>query len=415
MRYPFSVNNPSVLVGILLVLAHPAVAAAPKEPWYTKTVSAFEHASYIDAKNFAVAVPALRAEFAELTLKLLGGNVHVPFGDPVFDDVTLVSPFFALFQEGARGKWVLGIKSCAGSHPCIAAPLKPVNRAEAAALIVRAFGVTTGPSTPEFTDNLKDQWYTGYLTTAASRCILQGDDAKAPGGKKRVRPGDSMNRAEMLSMLQRAMQKLTFPECAMTSAPLPAAKKELTLVVDPLSLLQTSSSSVSSSAVSASASASSSRSTTTTVLTSSAASAVTSLTSFTSSTSSPSISVPSVSSVPSITSSSSAVFDFSFPSISSASSLSANTPASTQDSGYPDLLARFQQYIAQFSDLIARARSADSPTALQLLTVLRTEIDLLNQLYQYVIFAKSRPLTASEWSAVNALETNIRSGFAGVR
>ena len=371
-------------IAFAVILPHVALAAASKTAWYDKTVSAFTDAGYVDGGTFAPATQALRAEFVEMTLRLLGGKIHVPFGEPVFDDANLESPFFASFQEGGRGKWVTGVGNCAGSHPCQAAPLKSVNRAEAAALIIRAFGITATSPAPTFSDNLRDQWYTDFIATAASRCILQGDS-----GKNRVRPGDPMNRAEMLAMLKRAMNPLDYPHCATESdVPLPLAQKEFSIVMNPIA------SSMSSSASSAVTRASSSSPV------SSAAALSSSFSSAASSSHSSSLAQRS--------STSSSEVESSSPSSSSLPSSSAQT----QDPHYTDLLTRFQQYIADYSSLLARARSADGDSAVQLLTVLRSQIDLLNQLYPFVEIAKSRVLSGSESSSVASLQNRIETGFA---
>lgn len=385
-----------VAVGIIVCSTGSSVTplATASEPWYQRTLAAFVDAGYLTDATFIPGGTALRSEFVELTLKLLGGKVHVPFGDPVFDDVGLASPSFAVFQEGARGGWIMGHGSCIGTHPCLAAPRAPVNRAEASALIMRAFALAPGSASPAFTDNLPGQWYTDLIDRAASRCILQGDiDPEAPEEPRTVRPGDPMNGVEMLAMLQRAMQTLTYPDCSAASTPLPPAPRDFILIQSPLTLGQTSSASTST-GISASASAGASPPP-------------------------PSESAPTIRyiTVPSPAppgnvsgAASSPLFFFDFPLLSGASS-AGSAAGVTQDPGYPDLLARFQQYITQFLDLIGRARAVDSAAALRLLTALRTQIDLLNQFYPYVVSAKSRPLTGAEWAAVEFLETSLKNGF----
>lgn len=359
---------------------------AAAEPWYQRTLAAFVDAGYLADATFIPGGTALRSEFIELTLKLLGGKVHVPFGDPVFDDVGLASPYFAVFQEGARGGWIMGHGSCIGTHPCEAAPRAPVNRAEASALIMRAFALTPGTESPTFVDNLPGQWYTDLIDRAASRCILQGDiDPQAPEAPRTVRPGDPMNGVEMLAMLHRAQQTLTYPNCSAASTPLPPAPRDFLLIQSPVTPGQTSPASASTGA----------------------------------SPPSPSESAPAIRYItlpspgPSGNASgaaSSPLFFFDFPLLSGTSS-AGGAAGVTQDPGYPDLLARFQQYITQFLDLIGRARAVDSAAALRLLTALRTQIDLLNQFYPFVVSAKSRPLTGAEWAAVEFLETSLKNGF----
>ena len=94
----------SLLATAALLFANTAAAKTAKEPWYAKTVAALTDAGYVDAGNkLPPAEPTSRGAFVELTLKLLGGTVRVPFTDAVFDDIGLESPWFVIFQEGARG------------------------------------------------------------------------------------------------------------------------------------------------------------------------------------------------------------------------------------------------------------------------------------------------------------------------
>lgn len=355
------------------------VAAAGKESWYTKTVAVFADAGYADESSFLPAATATRGEFVELTLRLLGGTVRMPFADPVFDDIGLQSPFFATFQEGARARWVLGVGSCAGQHPCLAAPLATVNRAEAAALIVRAFGLLPTGDAPVFADAPDGEWYSTFIRTAAGRCVLQGD-----AGKNRVRPGDTMNHAEMLSMLLRALERRTYPDCSREiSVTLPPARTGLVMVQDRTSA-SSSASSLSSSIPSSAASASS---------------------------------IASVSSSSASSVSSSASSSLSSANVSTASSTAPLASSSAASSTSPDprsaeLIMHFQEFMADYSALLTQARSAEGDVAAQLLTVLRAQIDLLNQLFPFVDLGRQRTLTTAEWSSVSSLESRIETGFA---
>ncbi len=85
------------------------------------------------------------------------------------------------------------------STPCTARPSSRVNRAEMAILLQRAYALSSIGRAPIFPDNDRSQWYFHAIQTAADHCILQGD-----GNTGRVRPADSMSRAEMIVMVDRA-------------------------------------------------------------------------------------------------------------------------------------------------------------------------------------------------------------------
>jgi hypothetical protein len=358
-------------------------AASAAEPWYAGALSAFVKAGYVTEGSIVPERDATRASFVELTLKLLGGRVTFPFLDQVFDDVGEWHRSYAAFQQGARDNWVLGLQNCAGSHPCMAAPDSSVTRAEAAALLVRAFRFQAAAAAPAFSDNDPDAWYAEYVTIASSRCILRGD-----AGKTTVRPGDAMNEAEMLAMLQRSQRGLRYPACdEPVLDALPEAEPGFVLQ-------QASSSSAASTSVTASSSSFSS-------FVASSSSSATSTTSPAPSSTSSAVSM-----------SSSATFDLTPLSPPSTAGVSSGQ---SQDPHYQDLLIRYQQYLANFSTQIARARSADSASAVTLLTALNAQNDLLYQLYPWVVASKSRVLTANEWVTVTALENRIRGGFAAIR
>jgi len=177
--------------------------------WYSDTVSTFTDAGYFNSnQDFRPNDQATRGEFVELVVKLLGGITHDPTGQS-FDDVSLNSPLYPYFEEAGASGWVKGSGSCYGSHPCSANSSSPINRAEAAALMIRAFSLNGKDSAPSFDDNASGQWYTEHIRDAASLCILKGDS-----GSKKVRPGDNMNRAEMVVMLERLNQGLMYPNCS---------------------------------------------------------------------------------------------------------------------------------------------------------------------------------------------------------
>jgi len=184
-----------------------AYSDVPAGVWYEDAVSAFVDAGYLDStqSRFRGGDPANRAEFVKLVVELNGGILSTPPAVPSFDDVATGAWYYGYFEEAGKEGWVRGDNDCYGSHPCYARPGANINRAEAAALIVRSFGLGATGDAPQFVDNPSGQWYTSVIQTAADHCVLQGDDATG-----RVRPGDNMNRAEMVVMLYRVDQGLTY-------------------------------------------------------------------------------------------------------------------------------------------------------------------------------------------------------------
>lgn len=198
----------SALIFSGTVLAAPI--DVPSDAWYSATVSKFGRAGYFDeTQPFRPAEKATRAEFVQLVVKLQGGVKHSPFTTQSFDDVSPNNPFFNYFEEAGLAGWLKGTGSCYGKHPCTANPNTPINRAEAATLMIRAFNLQMSDEAPTFSDNPSGQWFTLPINSAASLCVLQGD-----AGGKRVRPADNMIRAEMVTMLQRSLQNLRYPNCA---------------------------------------------------------------------------------------------------------------------------------------------------------------------------------------------------------
>ncbi len=211
----FSLRLKKVLAGvsvaaISLTQAGTVLAAysdVPTGVWYGDAVGSFVDAGYLDATQarFRGGDPANRAEFVKLVVELNGGILSTPPAVASFNDVATGAWYYGYFEEAGKEGWVRGDGDCYGSKPCYARPSANINRAEAAALIVRAFGLAPTGDAARFVDNPSGQWYTDVIQTAADHCVLQGDDAT-----KRVRPGDNMNRAEMVVMLYRVDQGLTY-------------------------------------------------------------------------------------------------------------------------------------------------------------------------------------------------------------
>ena len=179
--------------------------------WYSPAVSRFQEAGYLGSPGglFRPGDKATRAEFITLIVDLLGGVQGESAQTESFSDVTQRREYFEHFEEAGRLGLVKGAGNCYGSSPCMAHPEDPINRAEAAILLLRAFSLERTPDAPAFDDAPAEEWFTEGIEAAASLCILRGDD-----GASTVRPGDRMNRAEMVVMLYRLHQNLRFPSCA---------------------------------------------------------------------------------------------------------------------------------------------------------------------------------------------------------
>lgn len=184
-----------------------AYSDVPSGVWFGDAVESFVDAGYLDStqSRFRPGDLANRAEFVKLVVELNGGILSTPPAVASFDDAATGAWFYGYFEEAGKEGWVRGDANCYGKHPCYARPSSNINRAEAAALIVRAFSLEWTGSAPQFVDNPSGQWYTDAIQTAADSCVLQGDDSTG-----RVRPSDNMNRAEMVTMLHRVDQGLTY-------------------------------------------------------------------------------------------------------------------------------------------------------------------------------------------------------------
>ena len=210
---------------IMLSQVATAVAAysdVPAGVWYEDAVNAFVDAGYLDSSQtkFRGTDNANRAEFVKLVVELNGGVINTAPAVPSFDDVATGAWYYSYMEEAGKEGWVRGDGSCYGKHPCYARPSANINRAEAAAIIVRAFGLESTGSASQFVDNPSGQWFTADIQSAADHCVLQGDDSTG-----RVRPNDNMNRAEMVVMLHRVDQGLTYgKDCGTAAVSTPQVK-----------------------------------------------------------------------------------------------------------------------------------------------------------------------------------------------
>lgn len=175
----------------------------PRGVWYEDAAESFREDGYLDAGSrvFRPKDKATRAEFVKLIVELNGGILNTPPAASTFDDVSLTDWYRGYMEEAAKEGWVKGKENCVGTHPCFARPNDPITRAEAAALVVRAFGLNrTGDSLP-FSDVWEGAWYADAMMTLADQCIIFGDDQT-----RSARPSDNMIRAEMIVMLYRIDQ-----------------------------------------------------------------------------------------------------------------------------------------------------------------------------------------------------------------
>ena len=183
----------------------------PENVWYGEALDVLLAEETIDTEApFRASDAAPRGEVVDAIVKsLIGEDEHwTRPSKAAFDDVprTLL-PYF----EAAAGLgWVRGMGNCLGRHPCYANPQSSINRAEAATLIVRAYTLKKpeDAAAPTFSDLTPGAWYVEPITHASSRCILRGDQTGDT-----VRPSDTMNRAEMVTMIQRARKAQVYPAC----------------------------------------------------------------------------------------------------------------------------------------------------------------------------------------------------------
>lgn len=204
----------AAFVGGLLLAANVPGAAAQKThyidveagAYYEEAAEALLDIGALDRSESRLrpADLATRAELVKLLVRLQDEELLYP-AMPSFTDVPRSAWYFPYFEAAGRAGWVRGDRNCYGTTPCTARPPDPVNRAEAAALLVRTFALGRTGRAPDFPDNPTQQWYYPIIQTAADHCVLQGD-----GGTGRVRPASFMNRAEMIVMFHRAYQNLEY-------------------------------------------------------------------------------------------------------------------------------------------------------------------------------------------------------------
>lgn len=193
----------------------------PAGAWFEGSAAALVRLGALDTseKQLRPNDLAKRAELVKLLVRVKDAPLVYP-AQQSFSDVPSWAWYFPYFETAAQAGWVRGDGNCfpTGVRPCTARPSNNVNRAEAAALLVRTFDLAPTGAAPRFSDIWTGAWFTDPIQTAADHCILQGD-----GGGTRVRPADLMNRAEMIVMFDRASQNLAYGrDCGPIMQPLPA-------------------------------------------------------------------------------------------------------------------------------------------------------------------------------------------------
>ncbi len=217
----FKSSSAFALSAMLIVGSSAPVSLAQSQPatpyddvpagaWYEESAAALIEIGALDPSERLLRPQALatRAELAKLLVRVSGNDLMYP-ATSSFDDVPKNAWYFPYIEASAKAGWMKGDRNCyeTGEHPCTARPGDGVNRAEAAALLVRAFVLEYLNIAPVFPDNDQSSWYFVSVQAAADYCILQGDDVNG-----RVRPAALMNRAEMIAMFHRASQELMYGE-----------------------------------------------------------------------------------------------------------------------------------------------------------------------------------------------------------
>jgi hypothetical protein len=150
-----------------------------------------------------------RAEAASIVVELVGGIPSLPIEGPSFQDSNADAWHYGYIEEAARCGWVKGYGNCYGSHPCLFRPLRPLTRAEAAAIVVRFFALEPLGLAPRFSDNPMWLWFgntegSGVVQTAADHCVLTADRQGF------IHPDIPVRRGEFVDMLRRALQGLRY-------------------------------------------------------------------------------------------------------------------------------------------------------------------------------------------------------------
>lgn len=173
--------------------------------WFAAATRRFYCKGYLHFRDmFSAPTPATRADMAMILVKMSGWRHSGTFTQSGFDDVSPDEAYAPYVEEAARKGWMIGYGNCYGkTSPCYTRPERAVSRAEAAAMIVRFFSLKETGTAIHFNDVPENAWFFAPVHVAADHCLFRGD-----AGVATMRPNDLMNRAEMVTLLDRMENEL---------------------------------------------------------------------------------------------------------------------------------------------------------------------------------------------------------------
>lgn len=178
--------------------------------WYEASAAALLSSGALDASQSRLRPNdlATRAEVFKMLVDLNNEPLIYPAVSS-FSDVARTTWYFPYIEAAAKAGWIRGDNNCYGQGlaKCTARPNGSVNRAEMSVLLQRSFNLSYTNAAPRFPDVQMGQWYFTPIQTAADHCILQGDHNTGL-----VRPASFMNRAEMVTMFDRASRDQRYGE-----------------------------------------------------------------------------------------------------------------------------------------------------------------------------------------------------------
>ncbi|MFB0921451.1 MAG: S-layer homology domain-containing protein, partial [Oscillospiraceae bacterium] len=140
--------------------------------------------------------------YAEIN-SLTNSTYAIIYNQASFTDISAHWAESAINDMGSR-KVVTGV----GNN--LYAPDRSITRAEFAAVIVRAMGLSQGTTESEFTDVALGDWFNGYVDTAAKYGLITGYDSLSYG------PNGNITREQAMAVIARAM-KLTGLSVSLTA------------------------------------------------------------------------------------------------------------------------------------------------------------------------------------------------------
>lgn len=150
----------------------------PAGIWYEEAVASLLQRGALDARQslFRGEDASLRAEIAAVLTRLKGDpSFAIPLRSS-FDDVPFSSWYHPYTEQAGERGWMKGYNDCFGTRPCRTRPLATATRAEAIAMIVRTYGLRPLGAAPAFEDVPANAWFADEMQIAADSCILRGDE-----------------------------------------------------------------------------------------------------------------------------------------------------------------------------------------------------------------------------------------------